>query len=87
MKIEGILQKDDYFYITIVPNWWEKFMGIDDMVVVYKQVGRVHKETNEPIYIDKDGSILDSDSEIAYEINRFIRKKLFYDKEVNLNMN
>lgn len=87
MKIEGILQRDDYFYITIVPNWWEKFMGIDDMVVVYKQVGRVHKETNEPIYIDKDGSILDSDSEIAYEINRFIRKKLFYDKEVNLNMN
>lgn len=87
MKIEGVLQRDDYFYVTLKPTWWEKFMGWEEQVWVYKQVGKTHTETHDPIYIDKNGDILPYDSPLGEAINRFKRKKLFHDREVNLNMN
>lgn len=87
MKIEGILQKNDYICVTLKYNWLEKIFGYEDGVIIYRQVGRAFESTHEPIYVDKEGNKLSPHSKIGEAINRFKRKQLYHDQTVELNMN
>lgn len=89
MKIVGILQKNEYFYVFFERNWLEKLfnLGLEEDTRVYKHIGRTFGYTHDPIYIDKDGKKLPMYSNTAEYINKFKRKKLFFEEEMNLNMN
>lgn len=87
MKIEGILQRDDYFYVTFVPNWFEKYvLGLAKEVEIYRQVG-TFALTNESMYVNGEGRKLGVFSTTGEAINRFKRKQLFHNKDIQLNMN
>lgn len=87
MKIDGILQKNDYFCVTLKYNWFEKLLGYEDKLVIYKHVGRAFESTHEPIYIDKEGNKLSPHSTIGEALNRFKRKQMFHEEPIHLNMN
>ena len=87
MKIEGILQINDYFCVDLKYSWLEKLFCFKNKTVKYKAIGRTFEGTHEPIYVDKDGNKLGPYSRIGEEINRFKRKKIFHEEELHLNMN
>lgn len=87
MKIEGILQKNDYFCVTIKYNWLERLVGHESGLRIFRHVGQTFETTHEPIYIDKEGNKLSPQSKIGQEINKFKRKRIFHEEELHLNLN
>jgi len=87
MKIVGILQKNEYFYVSFKYNWLEKFMGHEDKMKVYMQTGKVYRQTQEPSFIDKEGNKLGCYDSIVLAIHNFKRAQIFNEESMNLNMN
>lgn len=74
MKIEKIESNGWRYDVTLVPNWFEKQLGVPTEVRRYKASSRTYTYGGGAIYICEDGGELENGNWIAVAIDKWRRK-------------
>lgn len=74
MKITKIEKKDDIIYVTKTPNIIQKIFGYKNKVEKYKYTGMIYNNTNDKVFINEKGTIVDFYDNMCGHLNDFDRK-------------
>lgn len=73
MKISKIEKKDGIYYVTLIPNFFERIFNFKEKVEKYKETGMTYTFGGGTVYIKDDGTKTSNGDKVGEAIDKWNR--------------